>query len=91
MSGKETQFIKLQIPDNVSRNKKNDYADVYHICAQSDFLQGLPSPPFYHPSASIKCFQGTKRRCKNNLNKSEITAFGIGMVCFFLHSLKCTV
>lgn len=49
----------------------------------------LPHSTILPPPSSVSRVQ-KENADLYNLNKSEITAFGIGMVCFFLHSLKCT-
>ena len=78
----------------VEEKNQNGYADVYHICAQLDFLQGPPSPPVFptilQPPSSVSKVQ-KENADLHNLKKSETTAFGTGMVPFFLRSLKCTV
>lgn len=60
------------------QKKKNDYADICLICAQSDFLRGLPSSLFcsaiLRPPASVSTTH-KENADLHNLKKCETTAF----------------
>lgn len=82
----------MKLPENVSRNRKNDYADVCPLLAPFDFLQAHLFPilqPFtFHPSV---CKAQKENADLDHLKHVPPPSLATGMVRFFVHSLKGTV